>query len=216
MAKYGIDAPDMYNFDETGFMMGILSSAMVVTNAERNGRAKIAQPGNREWVTAIQGINARGWPVPPFLVVASQNHLANWYQDRDIPKDWAISVSSNGWTTNEITFAWLQHFDQYTKSRTVGKYRLLIVDGHESHHSVDFELYCQQHNIITLCMPAHSSHLLQPLDVGCFSPLKRAYSREIEHFVRARITHITKAEFIPAFKAAFFATFTEKNIQAGF
>ena len=52
-------------------------------------------------------------------------------------------------------------------------------------------------------MPPHSSHLLQPLDVGCFSPLKRAYSREVEGLIRHYINHITKLEFLPAFKAAF-------------
>ena len=216
IAKYGIDMADIFNFDETGFMMGVISSAIVVTSADRYGKPKMAQPGNREWVTVIQGINSQGWTVPPFLVVAGQNHLANWYQDRDIPKDWVITLSSNGWTTNEIGLEWINHFDKHTKSRTIGRYRLLVLDGHESHHSVDFELYCQQNNIITLCMPAHSSHLLQPLDVGCFSPLKKAYGREIEAFTRARISHITKAEFLPAFKTAFQATFTKQNIMAGF
>jgi hypothetical protein len=51
-------------------------------------------------------------------------------------------------------------------------------------------------------MPPHSSHLLQPLYVSCFSPLKRAYSREIEALIRHHINHITKLEFLPAFKAA--------------
>lgn len=65
-------------------------------------------------------------------------------------------------------------------------------------------------------MPAHSSHLLQPLDIGCFSPLKRAYSKEIENLIRAHITHITKVEFFETFKAAFFASFSEGNIRSGF
>ncbi|KAF1922766.1 uncharacterized protein M421DRAFT_409684 [Didymella exigua CBS 183.55] len=29
-------------------------------------------------------------------------------------------------------------------------------------------------------MPPHLSHLLQPLDVGCFAPLKKAYRRQAE------------------------------------
>jgi hypothetical protein len=77
-------------------------------------------------------------------------------------------------------------------------------------------IYCEEHNIITLCMPPHSSHLLQPLDVGCFGPLKKAYGREIEHLIRSSITHISKTEFFPAFYAAFQATMTEKNIKGGF
>lgn len=65
-------------------------------------------------------------------------------------------------------------------------------------------------------MPPHSSHILQPLDVGCFSPLKKAYSRQIEDLIRSHITHITKVEFLAAFKAAFFNSITEKNICGGF
>ncbi|KAL0936162.1 transposase [Colletotrichum truncatum] len=109
-----------------------------------------------------------------------------------------------------------QHFDIYTKPRTSGKYRLLVVDGHESHHSAAFELFCQENNIITLCMPAHSSHLLQPLDVGCFQPLKNAYGRQIENKMRRGTTHISKEDFFAAFHEAFKQSFTRKNIQGGF
>jgi hypothetical protein len=90
------------------------------------------------------------------------------------------------------------------------------MDGHESHHSTEFELFCKDHKIITLCMPPHSSHILQPLDVGCFGPLKKAYGREIEGLMKAHITHITKTDFLPAFFAAFQAAMTEKNIMGGF
>lgn len=60
VAKYSIQDEDMYNFDETGFTMGIISTTMVVTSSERRDRPKLAQPGNREWVTEIQGINSQG------------------------------------------------------------------------------------------------------------------------------------------------------------
>jgi len=74
----------------------------------------------------------------------------------------------------------------------------------------------QENNIITLCMPPYSSHLLQPLDVSCFGPLKKAYGRQVENLVRSYINHITKLELLPAFKAAFEAAITEQNIRAGF
>ena len=97
-----------------------------------------------------------------------------------------------------------------------GAYRLLILDGHESHHSTDFEVYCKENNIVTLCMPAHSSHRLQPLDVGCFGPLKAAYSRQIEKLMKLHFTHISKVEFFHAFHAAFLASITKANILGGF
>jgi hypothetical protein len=59
-AKYGICDEDTYNFDEAGFMMGKITTQLVITASERRGRPKAVQPGNREWVTVIQGINAAG------------------------------------------------------------------------------------------------------------------------------------------------------------
>ena len=53
IAKYGIQVEDIYNFDETGFMMGQIASTIIVTGADRNGKRKKVQPGNREWVTVI-------------------------------------------------------------------------------------------------------------------------------------------------------------------
>jgi hypothetical protein len=215
-AKYGIVDEDTYNFDETGFMMGIIFAGMVVTTSDGLGKAKLAQPGNREWATVIQGVNAQGWAIPPFIILAAQYHLANWYTECNLPADWRIATTDNGWTTNEVGLDWIKHFDHYTAPRTKGTYRLLILDGHESHHSTEFELYCQSHNIITLCMPPHSSHLLQPLDVGCFGPLKQAYGRQVEDLMRAHINHVSKLEFLCGFREAFFASTTEKNIQGGF
>jgi DDE superfamily endonuclease/helix-turn-helix, Psq domain len=216
IAKYGICVEDIYNFDETGFLMGILSTTTVVTSSDRTTKPKLVQPGNREWVTVIQGVNSQGWAVPPFLVFKGKWHLASWYEEEHFPAGWRVAVSKNGWTTNELTLEWLKHFEKFTCTKTVGTYRLLVLDGHESHHSAEFEEYCCTNNILTLCMPAHSSHLLQPLDIGCFGPLKKAYSRQIENFVRTGITHISKEAFIPAFIEAFRATITKENIQGGF
>jgi hypothetical protein len=65
-------------------------------------------------------------------------------------------------------------------------------------------------------MPAHSSHLLQPLDVGCFGPLKRAYSGLVEQKMRLGYNHIDKFDFLKAYPAAHLEVFTPLNIQNGF
>ncbi len=130
-AKYGILDEDTYNFDETGFMMGVIFPGMVVTTSEGRGKAKLAQPGNREWATVIQAVCAGGWAVPPFIILAAQYHLANWYQECDLPSTWRIATTDNGWTTNKVGLDWIKHFNHHTKHRTKGTYRLLILDGHE-------------------------------------------------------------------------------------
>ena len=53
-AKHGIADEDTYNFDETGFQMGVMSSQVVITGTERRNRLKAIQPRDREWVTVIQ------------------------------------------------------------------------------------------------------------------------------------------------------------------
>lgn len=214
--KYGVLDCDFYNFDETGFMMGQITPGMVVTHADRCGRAKGVQPGNREWATAIICVNGEGGSIPLFLIVQGVNHLANWYSETDLPHDWVIKPTNNGWTDNKTGLVWLKHFDKHTAARAKGPYRMLVLDGHESHESIAFQDYCKPNNIITLRLPAHSSHITQPLDVGCFSVLKRIYSRQIEGFMKAYINHITKVEFFMAFKTAYQKSITVQNAQAGF
>jgi len=59
--------------------MGIIIAAIVVTTFNGRSRAKQAQLGNRKWATVIQGVNALGWAIPLFIILARQYHLANWY-----------------------------------------------------------------------------------------------------------------------------------------
>jgi hypothetical protein len=216
IAKYGVHPDDVHNFDETGFQMGVASSSKVVTGSERRTRPELVQPGDREWVTVIQSICADGSYTPPFIIYKGRVHISAWYEEASIPRNWKLSVSKNGWTNNALGLEWLKHFDAHTKARQVGAYRLLILDGHESHLNQDFKDYCLEHKILTLCMPPHSSHILQPLDVVCFSPLKRKYSQCIRDLARQHVFHINKEGFLPAFKDAFFDVFTMQNCHKAF
>jgi hypothetical protein len=215
--KYGILPEDTYNFDETGFALGIASTSRVVTASDRRGKPPQLQPGDREWVTAIETINTSGWYLPPMVIFKGKVHISTWYQETDLPLNWVIGLSENGWTSNELGLKWLSEiFEPNTVRRTIGKYRLLILDGHQSHATPEFDHYCKEHSIITLCMPAHSSHLLQPLDVGCFATLKRSYGRLIGEYIRLGINHVDKAEFLYAFQQARLEAFSIGNIQSGF
>jgi hypothetical protein len=138
IAKYGIHTDDIWNFDETGFIMGKIEPGIVITSSDRRGKPKSVQPGNREWATVIEAINAEGQAIDPFIVVAGQHHLANWYEESNLPATWVIATTENGWTDNETGLEWLKHFNRCIANRSVGLYRLLIRDSHESHQSADF------------------------------------------------------------------------------
>ena len=46
--EHGIADEDIYNFDETGFAMGIAATAKVIYSADRTGKLSLIQLGNRE------------------------------------------------------------------------------------------------------------------------------------------------------------------------
>ena len=112
--KYRVQDCDIWNFDKTGFMMKVISSSIVVTQADRKGRHKRVQPGNKEWATAIACINTEGHDILPFLLVKGTYHLANWYTEGTLPHNWVIKPTENGWTDNTTGLEWIQHFEKHT------------------------------------------------------------------------------------------------------
>jgi hypothetical protein len=81
--------------------MGVISTAKVVTGTDRAGRPRTTQPGNREWVTCIKAVSARGILIPLLIILEAVMHQALWY--RTLPEDWLIGISTNRWTTNTIS-----------------------------------------------------------------------------------------------------------------
>jgi len=91
-------------------------------------------------------------------------------------------------------------FDKHTKACTAGRYCLLILDGHSSHTSAEFDQFCTENMIIPLYLPPYSSHLLQPLDVACFRPLKHTYRQQTQIYIQHGINYIDKKNFITIYQ----------------
>jgi hypothetical protein len=121
--QYGISTEDIYNFDETGFAMGLIATTKVVTRSNMPGRPHLIQPGQREWVTTIECINTRGWSLPTCIIFKGRVYIEGWFEEINLPSSWRIEISANGWTTDEIGLQWLQEvFIPATTPWTVGKY----------------------------------------------------------------------------------------------
>ena len=86
MLQYGIDLDDIYNFDETGFAMGLTATAKVITRAEYYGWRSLLQPGNCKWVTAIECANASGWALPPCMIFKGKVYIESWFDN--LPNNW--------------------------------------------------------------------------------------------------------------------------------
>ncbi|KKA21789.1 hypothetical protein T310_4188 [Rasamsonia emersonii CBS 393.64] len=198
--EHGIHEDDIWNFDETGFAMGLCSTSKVITAAERSERPRTVIQGNREWVTIIETVSSKGIHIPPVIILKAASQQAAWYQEPTLSKDWWIATSENGWTTDEIGLRWLKEvFEPYSRRYTT-----------------EFDTFCKENAIVCLCMPAHASHLLQPLDVGVFGPLKRAYGKLLEKRMIAGNNHIDKEDFLSLYPSARAEVFTPDNICKGF
>ena len=178
--------------------MGKVLLQLVITSLERYGRLKGLQLGNCKQVIVIQGINAAKQAILPFIIFTSKYYLSTQYQE-DILRDQAIIVSDNGQTTNELGVAQLEYFITYIKDYKVGVQQLLIINGYRSYSSLKFQEIYKENKIYTLYMPPYSLHLLQPLNVGYFLPLKRVYGYQISSLIQNYINYIIKLKFLLAF-----------------
>ena len=112
------------------------------------------------------------------LILKGERHLYGWYAG-SMPETWTTAVSPNGWTDARLGLDWLElNFEPHSRpSEGAEEYRLLIFDGHESHITWEFIKFALSHRIICLCLPPHSTHLVQPLDVVIFSSYAAEYSK---------------------------------------
>ena len=90
----------------------------------------------------------------------------------------------------------------------------MLIDGHASHITVEFIEYCWTYQIVPLCLPPHTTHYLQPLDVGCFGPLSLAYKRQLDRMNQMGIVHVNKADFLKFLRDARAEAMTLRVIQS--
>ncbi|EXU95368.1 DDE superfamily endonuclease [Metarhizium robertsii] len=101
----------------------------------------LSMPTNRGSATAIEVISAGGSHTPAFLILTGAVHQSAFYRIPELHDDAVIAVSTSGFTNDEPSLEWLNHFDKHTAQKTTGQYRLLIIDGHGSDHTVEFIQY---------------------------------------------------------------------------
>ena len=122
-----------------------------------------------------------------------------------------MAGSPRNCTWNGLSISWFKHFlANIPPTRPV----LLIQGGHSSHVSIE----CARANDIhLLCLPAHTMHILQPLDVGVFKSFKAAFSKAcrnytLKHPGRVITTDVIAAQVGESMPVAF----TLLNILSGF
>ncbi|CAC5424039.1 unnamed protein product [Mytilus coruscus] len=178
----------IYNIDEKGISPEH-TPPKVVADVEINSSAVTSERDKTR--TIIAAGNAIGTQIPPFLVFAGQRMRQELLQG--CTPGTTGDVSPTGWSNTDIFKTYLQtHFINYVQGLSEKQPILVIYDGHLSHVSLGVIDWAKANNIILLVLPAHTSHLLQPLDVGCFGPLSKIYNHSCHKFMRENHCKITR------------------------
>ncbi len=209
-----------YNADEGGIMEGQGINGLVIGSSQENPNAVPVKTTNiRTWTSIVECISALGVALDPLVIFKAKSIQEQWFKKDFLTKhpNWHVTFSENGWTSYEIALEWLEKvFLPQTKPDDSVDARLLIVDGHGSHTADEFMTTCYLNNVHMLFLPAHTSHVLQPLDLGCFSSLKSAYRRFLgEHTALTDTTKVGKANFLEFYAKAREIGLREENIRSG-
>ena len=122
--------------------------------------------------------------------------------------------SKNGWINTALFLQWFQFFlSNIPPPRPV----LLIMDGHSSHVSIDLIEVARDNNIHLLCLPSHTTHFLQPLDVGIFKSFKSNSSKACTKYLAANPGRVITSDRLASLVAeAWPHSLTPLNVMSGF
>ena len=120
--------------------------------------------------------SAAGELLPTYVVYKGLNVYEAWC--RYGPPGTIYTASQSGWFDLFSFTDWFKKVFLPNVRRKSGK-KVLIVDNLSSHISMEVISLCREHNIEFVCLPPNATHLMQPLDVGLFAPMKAAWRKQL-------------------------------------
>lgn len=197
----------MWNYDEKPVIIGRSNKQKVFTLAT-NKYVPQKQDGNRSSVTALKFGNAIGEHLPPVIISEGAYKTRGRFhyicdEESGLLPGARFTCSPSGYTDRVICYEFIsKHFHPLTKLSTnnygEAEDRLLIIDQHDSHICADVLDFCIEIKIHIMVFPPHSTHRLQPMDVGIFGPLQKAYGVEVARWTaQAMGAAMNVADFFP-------------------
>lgn len=201
----------VFNCDETGITV-VHSPGRVITEMGRKKVWSMTSGERGKTHTVVTCVSAAGLSIPP-MIVYPRVRLAEGLKAGAYPGT-LFACSKSGWITQELFLEWFRFFiSSIPPTRPV----LLIFDGHASHISLELIQLAQEHDVHLLCLPSHTSHLLQPLDVGVFKALKSAFNKACKRYMAENPGCVIRSENIASLLAhAWPRSVTPVNIMSGF
>jgi hypothetical protein len=126
--EFAVANEDIWNFDETGFQIGVGRTQWIIT-ASTSKRSYLATDGTRTLVTSVEAVSAGGAVIVEMLILPGKTHMERWYEN--LGDDVLVGVSDSG--NDELSYQYILHFNRQSKKTQVGAHRILLCDGYGSH-----------------------------------------------------------------------------------
>ncbi|KAK8036881.1 transposase [Apiospora phragmitis] len=212
-----IKPENRHNMDEHGILEGQGGNGLVVGSSElRSIQQK--QPGSRCWTTILECASAVGRAIPPLVIYKGKSVQEQWLpmNSMNFEDGSSIRAIKAGRMTRSPSNGSKRSLYRKPPPNDPKDARLLILDGHGSHTTDDFMSLCYQNNIYLLFLPPHSSHVLQPLDIGVFAAMKTYYRKEIGFLsLLTDSAPIGKLNFLICYSRARKKALSAQNIKGG-
>ena len=207
----GIKPSQIWNCDETGLSY-VVKSGRVITRIVKRYVYNRVIADKAETHTVLPCINAAG-EFGPTLLIFKGARMIEGLKVGALPNV-TVAVSQSCWINSELFLTWFQTFIRgIPSSRPV----VLLMDSHASHISPEVITMASANQIIIVTFPSHTSHLLQPLDVAVYRPLKLAWQKYLRQFQEGNpLRRPGRFDFHGMFNPAFLEAFSRQNLISGF
>ena len=203
----------IFNVDESGFVTDPKSQIVLAEKGSKRVTQNIGGSG-REQITVNCAASASGKVLPPYVVYQGKNLYLAWTQGG--PDGACYTTSAKGWMEAPQFLDWFVTIFLPHTADVSNKPRILVFDGHASHLSLDLMEKAKENNVVMMRLPAHLTHLLQPLDRAVFRPVKAKWQSLLVKHARTHTGPVGKKDFPAMLKALFNESFTIDTIKAGF
>lgn len=117
-------------------------------------------------VTVLATMSASGLILPPFIVYPYER-FQKWMEKSKMPPDFETFHTKKGWMTVDAFCYWLlQQFIPQLKRQKIKFPVIFYIDGHRSHINIRISDICEENQIVLICLPPNTTHILQPCDVA--------------------------------------------------
>ena len=201
----------IYNCDETFLPLDETREKGIFS--KKSKCAYIQSTGTTDHITVLCGASAAGSALPP-MIIYPKAFPGGQYRFGG-PDDALYARSDSGWVDSELFFQWFKKI--FLKFAVQQRPLLLIVDGHKSHITLDLVDLARENDVVLFCLPPHTTHALQPLDVSVFKSLKNHFTKNLRAVCFSRKDFVvSKRDFARVVKEPFETAFSMSIIKKGF